>query len=185
MSVRSCAVGLLTTALATSGLVAVATTPAGAVGVTFRVPFVCGQTWSGTTSPGHSDGVTPYAIDFNHYDAGGVPDDRGRRVVASAAGRVIEIRELETSYGNHITIEHANGMRTLYAHLMDDSITVRVNQQVDKGQVIGRVGNSGGSRGDHLHYEQQSSSGNDVRAVFYGDNPALYYGTRTYQSPAC
>lgn len=150
----------------------------------FRVPFVCGQTWAGSTRETHSP---QYAIDFNHYAADGSRDDMGRRVVASAGGTVYTVvTGLERSYGNHIVIRHGNGWSTLYAHLQDGSITVREGQSVSRGQVIGRVGASGLSSVDsaHLHYEQRADN-NDVKAVFYGDRPAYYYGTRNYSTPAC
>lgn len=150
---------------------------AAAAVIPFQVPFICGQTWVGSTRSSHSPQL---AIDFNH-----AAGDRGRRVVASADGKVIIRKELETSYGNYLVIRHANGMRTLYAHMLDGSLKVRVGDKVKRGQVIGKVGSSGNSDGDHLHYEQQNSSGNDVRAVFYRDNKATYFGKRSYMSPPC
>ncbi len=54
-------------------------------------------------------------------------------------------------YGNYIVIKHTNGVQTLYAHL--DSISVSAGQSVNKGQFIGRSGNTGRSTGPHLHFE--------------------------------
>lgn len=54
-------------------------------------------------------------------------------------------------YGNFIKIQHDDGTVCLYAHLEYTSVTV--NQRVSKGQVIGRMGNSGNSFGAHLHWE--------------------------------
>jgi murein DD-endopeptidase MepM/ murein hydrolase activator NlpD len=150
----------------------------------FHVPFLCGLTWAGQTRTSHSP---LNAIDFNHYGAGGSRDDLGRRVTASAAGRVVTVvTGLETSYGNHIVVDHGGGWSTLYAHLKDGSVRVREGQRVTRGQVIARVGASGLSSPDiaHLHYEQRQQ-GDDVRAVFYGDVPALYFGTRDYLTPQC
>lgn len=151
----------------------------------FRVPFACGQTWVGETRRDHSP--SEYAIDFNHYAPDGSRDDLGRRVTASAGGTVVKVvTGLEASYGNHVIIRHADGWSTLYAHLMDDSIRVTTGQTVSKGQVIAKVGASGLSsvNSAHLHYEQRYN-GNDVRAVFYGDQPALYFGSRNYKTPSC
>lgn len=55
------------------------------------------------------------------------------------------------SYGNAIKIQHANGYATLYAHL--EYVSVKYGQRVAKGQVIGRMGNTGNSYGAHLHFE--------------------------------
>ena len=54
-------------------------------------------------------------------------------------------------YGNLVVINHGNGYETFYAHLSD--VNVFPGQVVNKGQVIGAIGNTGCSSGSHLHYE--------------------------------
>ncbi len=54
-------------------------------------------------------------------------------------------------YGYYVKIDHGNGLYTTYAHLY--SISVVEGQLVSNGQQIGRVGNSGYSKGPHLHFE--------------------------------
>jgi len=54
-------------------------------------------------------------------------------------------------FGNYVTVVHADGLATIYAHL--SSTAVVVGQQVGAGQAIGAVGNSGNSYGPHLHLE--------------------------------
>ena len=54
-------------------------------------------------------------------------------------------------YGNSIIIQHGAGNRTLYAHC--SSLAVYAGQSVTKGQVIGYVGSTGQSTGNHLHFE--------------------------------
>ena len=54
-------------------------------------------------------------------------------------------------YGNFVKILHDDGTVCLYAHM--EYTSVKVGQRVSKGQVIGRMGNSGNSSGGHLHWE--------------------------------
>ncbi|WP_448575579.1 peptidoglycan DD-metalloendopeptidase family protein [Thermomicrobium sp.] len=54
-------------------------------------------------------------------------------------------------YGLRIEVDHGNGVTTLYAHL--SAADVRPGQRVQRGQVIGKSGNTGLSTGPHLHYE--------------------------------
>lgn len=71
--------------------------------------------------------------------------------VASAFDGKVRISKKSKSYGNVIVIRHANGLETYYAHL--SKINVEVGQEVYAGQVIGLGGNTGRSRGSHLHFE--------------------------------
>ncbi len=136
----------------------------------FQVPFPCGQVWAGQTRTNHSPAPS---VDFNRTD------DLGDPVVAAATGVVTRVENLgSTSYGRWIEINHGNGYRSRYAHLSTQ--LVKVNQQVKRGQQIGTLGNTGGSTGPHLHYEQRLN-GVAVNAKFNGVG-ALYYGTKNYTS---
>jgi len=76
--------------------------------------------------------------------------DIGEPVHATAAGKV-SVAGREGGYGNMVEINHGNGLSTRYGHLSE--IDVKVGQQVQIGQVIGRIGSTGRSTGPHLHYE--------------------------------
>lgn len=54
-------------------------------------------------------------------------------------------------YGNFVKINHRNGYKTAYAHM--NSIVVKKGKAVRKGDLIGYVGSTGASTGNHLHYE--------------------------------
>lgn len=75
----------------------------------------------------------------------------GTEIHATGDG-VVEFADYATNgYGIHVVIDHGFGYKTLYGHM--DRLTVRHGQRVKRGDVIGRVGNTGLSAGPHLHYE--------------------------------
>lgn len=71
-------------------------------------------------------------------------------IVATAAGTV-ESSGWLGGYGNAVTINHGNGVSTLYGHCA--VLNVSAGQFVKKGQTIALVGSTGVSTGPHLHYE--------------------------------
>lgn len=91
---------------------------------------------------------------YNGVDYG-APE--GSLVYAAAEGTVIVSRFRPNGnpwfggYGNYVVIEHPNGTQTLYAHL--SAVYPGVGMHLDKGQVLGVVGNTGRSTGRHLHFE--------------------------------
>ncbi len=76
----------------------------------------------------------------------------GTIVVAPANGKVKMIEEhISAGYGRPCLIEHKFGYQTFYGHLV--RLEVYDNKLVQKGDIIGRVGDTGLSSGPHLHYE--------------------------------
>lgn len=75
---------------------------------------------------------------------------KGDPIMATADGQVINV-DTDVGFGNYVLIKHKHGFFTRYAHL--DSFRVTRGQNVQKGQVIGYIGNTGISTGPHLHYE--------------------------------
>ncbi len=75
----------------------------------------------------------------------------GTPIYATGNGKIIRADNRSSGYGNHIRIDHGYGYMTLYAHL--SKYNVRREQTVKRGEIIGYVGNTGRSRGPHLHYE--------------------------------
>ncbi len=85
------------------------------------------------------------------------------KIVATAPGRVVEywppkgtkgpngiIYKGHPVFGGYIVLEHANGYRTHYAHLSE--IYIKTTTIIKRGMIIGRMGNTGLSNGEHLHY---------------------------------
>jgi len=79
----------------------------------------------------------------------------GTPIYASAGGTVTKAgynrAGAGTGYGNSIIISHGNGYTTLYAHCL--SLVVHAGQSVKQGQLIGYVGSTGRSSGNHCHFE--------------------------------
>jgi murein DD-endopeptidase MepM/ murein hydrolase activator NlpD len=74
----------------------------------------------------------------------------GDPVAAAAAGTVVHAGPAG-NYGNLVTVRHADGFETRYAHL--SKINVTTGQAVQVGQSLGQVGSTGLSDGPHLHFE--------------------------------
>ena len=79
-----------------------------------------------------------------------IANERWTPIFASADG-VVEVAQLSSTFGNFVTIDHGNSIKTRYGH-MQLSI-VHPGQFVRRYQVIGYMGNTGRSVGPHLHYE--------------------------------
>lgn len=77
----------------------------------------------------------------------------GTKIYAAASGKVIKSYSggWGGGYGNHILIQHPNGVVTMYAHLSKN--LVWRGEYVKKGQLIGKMGSTGRSTGPHLHFE--------------------------------
>lgn len=75
----------------------------------------------------------------------------GTEIKSTACGVVEKVEMSKYGYGNQIIIRHANGYKTRYAHLK--VISVNEGDIVSKGQLIGLLGRSGLTTGNHLHYE--------------------------------
>ncbi len=71
-------------------------------------------------------------------------------VLATGSGKVVK-SYYSSSYGNYIAIDHGGGVITGYAHM--NSRLVSVGETVSAGQQIGKVGSTGISTGNHLHFE--------------------------------
>jgi murein DD-endopeptidase MepM/ murein hydrolase activator NlpD len=71
--------------------------------------------------------------------------------VVALAGPMTDSSGNLVGYGNYVIVAHADGLRTLYAHLM--TWAVKPGATVKRGQLIGLVGSTGNSTGPHTHFE--------------------------------
>ena len=73
----------------------------------------------------------------------------GSAILASAAG-VVTTSTYSKSAGNYIVVAHGNGMSTVYMHC--SALLVSVGETVEQGEKIAKVGSTGYSTGNHLHF---------------------------------
>ena len=77
--------------------------------------------------------------------------DRGEPIYSAGDGVVSEVKKSYFGYGREIVVDHGFGYKTRYAHLQE--FKVKVGDQVKRGEQIATMGNTGKSKGVHLHYE--------------------------------
>ena len=119
--------------------------------------------------------INPYTGNAGCHTGVDIGAGMGTPIVAARAGTVIAVEPEDGGpYGNHITIDHGDGLSTMYAHM--SSFAASDGQAVTAGQVIGYVGSTGWSTGPHLHFEIH------VGGVPY--DPMGWFGGGS-QSPAC
>lgn len=113
----------------------------------------------------------------------------GLPVYAAAEGYIDQIKVQSGGYGNVLYIKHPNGYVTVYAHLDKFSANIAAlvketqykrerfevvidlpkdKYKVKKGEEIGKMGNTGGSTGPHLHFEVRNSSGRALNPLLFG-----------------
>ena len=91
----------------------------------------------------------------------------GTPIKAAADGVVVNTDTVanDDGFGNRVILKHPDGRATVYAHMVAPA-PVKVGQSVKRGQVIGKVGNTGKSYGAHLHLTMIDN---------YDRNPNIYY----------
>ncbi|MBD0384142.1 murein hydrolase activator EnvC family protein [Paenibacillus sedimenti] len=77
---------------------------------------------------------------------------KGTEIRAAENGSVIYASWMN-GYGNCVIIDHGKGLWTVYGHIMNEGIYVKVGDTVKRGQKIAGVGSTGQSTGNHLHFE--------------------------------
>lgn len=97
----------------------------------------------------------------------------GDPVFACMDGVVIETQQASTGYGYLVVVQHDGGWTTWYAHL--SSLLVRINDYVYRGHMVGYAGNTGYSKGPHLHLTvQHETMGRDGYSVPKVVDPQKY-----------
>lgn len=86
-----------------------------------------------------------------HYGVDVAPKDKSQYEIRAAAAGTVKKAESNELSGNFVLLDHGEGKETLYAHCSE--LYVQAGEQVQQGQVIARVGQTGMATGDHLHFE--------------------------------
>ncbi len=107
-----------------------------------------------TTNFGASD--YPYQSRHTGIDISTGQRSGKSQVAAFQSGTVTTVIRSSVSYGNHVVIDHGNGLTSWYAHL--STIQVFMGQQVRAGDAIGTEGSTGASTGPHLHFEIRNNN---------------------------
>ena len=117
--------------------------------------------------------TSPYGPRWGRFHSGiDIACGRNDSIHASREGRVI-LSGYVGGYGYTVEIDHGDGSNSLYAH-MTGHAQASVGDEVDRGDKIGIMGNTGASRGIHLHFEiceDGCATGNRIRT-----NPCNYDG---------
>lgn len=93
----------------------------------------------------------PLGRGWKHHSGLDIAAAGGNAVIAVCDG-VVTTAKYHYSYGNYVVIYHGDGVSSLYAHMQNNSISVKVGDTVKRGQQIGKVGSTGDSTGNHLHF---------------------------------
>lgn len=88
-----------------------------------------------------------------YHQAVDISNHSNPSIVAAQKGTVTTAGWNGGGYGNYVVIDHGNGYKTLYAHMLNNSVIVRAGQVVGQGQRLGTMGSTGRSTGTHLHFE--------------------------------
>lgn len=102
-----------------------------------------------TSGVGHRD--SPGGIGSTNHKGIDIAAPRGTAVQAPQVG-VVEAVGYSSTLGKYVVLNHGGGTTTRFGHLSDNSMVTK-GQQISQGQTIGKVGSTGNSTGNHLHYE--------------------------------
>lgn len=120
----------------------------------FTTPFEDGVNYTITSNFGNR--IDPITLDRISFHSGiDLSAPAGTSIVSCADGVVYEVGYSESGLGNYVYVEHDFGnlkMYSMYGHMLDDSIVVKVGDKVKAKQKVGTIGSTGRSTGIHLHF---------------------------------
>ena len=114
--------------------------------------------------------IDPITGETRHHDGMDISAIEGTPIHPTRSGTVVDINSVDSyggGYGYFVEVDHGNGLTSFYAH-MSSVGKIYIRQNIDSTTIIGYVGNTGKSTGNHLHLEIREN-GNPV-------NPRNYMG---------
>ncbi len=114
------------------------------LGETFIYPV------QGVITSGYGYRPDPFTRVISFHNGIDIANLANTPIKAAREGIVVTVGFNAGGYGKYIVISHSNGFQTLYAHL--NSFAVKVGKKVSRGAIIGYMGSTGYSTGNHLHF---------------------------------
>lgn len=116
-----------------------------------RIKYVGSKGYCWPVDPDRENYVSSLMGDDRSHKGWDIAAKTGVAILAVKSGRVVGVNNAGSGYGLNVTIDHGNGITTLYAHC--NAIYVSVGDKVEQGSVIATVGSTGRSTGPHLHFQ--------------------------------
>lgn len=104
----------------------------------------------GWVTSGFGRRISPFTGQPEMHTGIDISGKSGTPIKAPAKG-IVKFTGEDGGYGKTVVLTHGAGITTRYAHM--DSISVQEGDQIQRGDIIGELGNTGRSTGPHLHYE--------------------------------
>ena len=121
----------------------------------------------------------------SRYNAIDIAGSRGDTIYAVESGTVVEKGYQSGGFGYYVVIRHANGLCSLYGH-MKSAAVVSKGDTVSRRQVIGYMGTTGNSTGNHLHFEMYdpNNTGKVINpwTTYYQGNVNVTVGGNSYRA---
>ena len=113
----------------------------------------------------------------NNHTGIDIPASGGTSILAAKSG-VVTTSTYNNSYGNYVVVSHSDGTSTLYAHMVRRNCSK--GDTVSQGQVIGYVGTTGSSTGNHLHFEVRVNGSRADPINYFTDLPLTISGVSLF-----
>ena len=113
----------------------------------------------------------------NNHTGIDIPASSGTSILAAKSG-VVTTSTYNNSYGNYVVVSHSDGTSTLYAHMVRRNCSK--GDIVSQGQVIGYVGTTGSSTGNHLHFEVRVNGSRVDPINYFTDLPLTISGVSLF-----
>lgn len=113
----------------------------------------------------------------NNHTGIDIPASSGTSILAAKSG-VVTTSTYNNSYGNYVVVSHSDGTSTLYAHMVRRNCSK--GDTVSQGQVIGYVGTTGSSTGNHLHFEVRVNGSRVDPINYFTDLPLTISGVSLF-----